>query len=71
MAHRDHEYGIKPVMHGGTEKYQWTIYEKAEVTPFTIGPDLYLSHAEAEEACHKAIDDALERRRMVEMANRA
>ena len=70
MMHREYEYGIKPVAHGGTEKFQWTIYEKAELGPNTIGPELYLSREEAERACRKAIEDGLDQRKIVDDANR-
>jgi hypothetical protein len=70
MMHRDYNYGIKPVVHESGQKFQWTIYEKAEVGPNAIGPELYLSHAEAEQACRKAIDDGLAQRMMVDDANR-
>jgi hypothetical protein len=40
--------GIKPVAHGETKKFQWTIFKKAaEVGPKTIGPELRLSREEA------------------------
>ena len=70
MMHRNYDYGIKSVAHESGPKFQWTIYDKAEVGPNTIGPELYLSHAEAEQACRKAIDDGLALRIMVDNANR-